>query len=241
MTKKNSAAVAADAGRPRSSPTSRGRRRPTERARDGRGHARRRRQRQRPLPRRTSSTTGSTSSASRSRTSRSSRHRTGRRTGARSSASASRTRRRDGDLRHRALEGQEGQAGVLGRTRPTGARASSSPTSTPRARACSTPRSRPTASSSRSCPTWARRPSGCGSPTTRRTSRSSSAKQTAVRACKVTWRGDSQGAAGRPGRRDLRRGRRARSCASPPTTSASEKELNPSGDDPSYQPLTIGG
>ena len=43
----------------------------------------------------------------------------------------------------------------------------------------------------------------------------SSAKQTPVRACKVTWRGDSKERHGRPGRRGLRGGRRASSAREP--------------------------
>jgi hypothetical protein len=68
----------------------------------------------------------------------------------------------------------------------------------------------------------------------------SSAKQTPVRACKVTWRGDSQevivvqGDAGC--REDI-----AVITRVPINSVRTGKELNAAGDDPSFQPLTIGG
>jgi beta-lactam-binding protein with PASTA domain len=68
----------------------------------------------------------------------------------------------------------------------------------------------------------------------------SSAKQTAVRACKVTWRGDSK---------ELLVVQGDEACEEevavitrvPANDVRNQKELNPSGDDPAYQPLTIGG
>jgi len=68
----------------------------------------------------------------------------------------------------------------------------------------------------------------------------SSAKQTAVRGCKVTWRGDSQELLVVQGdeacKEDI-----AVITRVPADDVRNQKELNPSGDDPSYQPLTIGG
>ncbi|HEY6889075.1 MAG TPA: PASTA domain-containing protein, partial [Solirubrobacter sp.] len=68
----------------------------------------------------------------------------------------------------------------------------------------------------------------------------SSAKQTAVRGCKVTWRGDSKELLVVQGdeacKEDI-----AVITRVPADDVRNQKELNPSGDDPSYQPLTIGG
>ena len=47
-----------------------------------------------------------------------------------------------------------------------------------------------------------------------------------------------QGADGRPGRRDLPRGRRERRARRPRRRVRDQKELNAAGDDPSFQPLT---
>ncbi|WP_028067015.1 PASTA domain-containing protein [Solirubrobacter soli] len=68
----------------------------------------------------------------------------------------------------------------------------------------------------------------------------SSAKPTAVRACKVTWRGDSKEllvvTADAECREDVASVERI-----PANDVRDKKELTPTGDDPSYQPLTIGG
>ena len=68
----------------------------------------------------------------------------------------------------------------------------------------------------------------------------SSAKPTAVRACKVTWRGDSKDllivSADAICREDV-----ASVVRVNPASVRDQKELNPTGDDPSFQPLTIGG
>ena len=68
----------------------------------------------------------------------------------------------------------------------------------------------------------------------------SSAKQTAVRACKVTWRGDSKELLVVQGD-ELCKEDVAVITRVPANDVRNQKELNPSGDDPSYQPLTIGG
>ena len=68
----------------------------------------------------------------------------------------------------------------------------------------------------------------------------SSAKQTPVRACKVTWRGDSKEVMVVQGdaacEEDVAVLERV-----PINNVRTGKELNAAGDDPSYQPLTIGG
>ena len=68
----------------------------------------------------------------------------------------------------------------------------------------------------------------------------SSAKPTAVRACKVTWRGDSKDllvvSADAICREDVGSVERVNAASV-----RDKKELNPTGDDPSFQPLTIGG
>jgi hypothetical protein len=68
----------------------------------------------------------------------------------------------------------------------------------------------------------------------------SSAKPLAQRACKVTWRGDSKVlmvvSADAECREDI--GSVERFDAN---DVRDQKELNPTGDDPSFQPLTIGG
>jgi hypothetical protein len=68
----------------------------------------------------------------------------------------------------------------------------------------------------------------------------SSAKQTAVRACKVTWRGDSKVLLVVQG--DEGCGEDVAVVTRVPADDVrDQKELNPTGDDPSFQPLTIGG
>jgi len=68
----------------------------------------------------------------------------------------------------------------------------------------------------------------------------SSAKPTATRACKVTWRGDSEEVMVVQGdalcKEDVAVLNRV-----PIGNTRSPRELNAAGDDPSYQPLTIGG
>ena len=68
----------------------------------------------------------------------------------------------------------------------------------------------------------------------------SSAKPTAVRACKITWRGDSKVlmvvSADAECREDVASVERFDA-----NNVRDQKELNPTGDDPSFQPLTIGG
>jgi dipeptidyl aminopeptidase/acylaminoacyl peptidase len=68
----------------------------------------------------------------------------------------------------------------------------------------------------------------------------SSAKQTPVRACKVTWRGDSKEVMVVTGdaacEEDVAVLERV-----PLNSVRTGKELNAAGDDPSFQPLTIGG
>jgi beta-lactam-binding protein with PASTA domain len=68
----------------------------------------------------------------------------------------------------------------------------------------------------------------------------SSAKQTTVRACKVTWRGDSKALLVIQADEGCSesRGEVIRINAA---SVRDQKELNPTGDDPSFQPLTIGG
>ena len=88
----------------------------------------------------------------------------------------------------------------------------------------------------------ARRSSGCGWPTIRRTSRSPARSRPPCARARSRWRGDSKELLVVSARRELpARTSAVRRARHRPTSVRDRKELNPSGDDPSYQPLTIGG
>jgi WD40 repeat protein len=68
----------------------------------------------------------------------------------------------------------------------------------------------------------------------------SSATLTRVRACKLAWRGDSQELMVISGAADC--GENTGPLLQVPVNNPSaQKELNPSADDPAYQPFTLGG